>query len=233
MSVPARTATLVAVVVPLLLVAVAAVVVVVVRTGDAGTSGGSSGAPEPVPGGAGGATRSASGAAPASPGTAQAPTSRGSSAPAPSGQPAPTGPAGEAASPSNGAGPGEQPRADEKSEPLLGEAPDGTESANGRIVGSFPEALRPGPGGRVVSSSVAPYGRRVQASLVVRDRAAARQVLRRYHLRLAVHGFTELPVRSVPGSTGAVFRKGPESVVVTVTGGRQPSYSVVASLVAG
>jgi hypothetical protein len=105
-------------------------------------------------------------------------------------------------------------------------------SAQGRLLGGFPDALRPTRATRVQSSSVSPSGDGLQVGLVATTSLSPDQVLLAYRIRLARRGMveTETPP-SVAGSSAAAFRRGDSVVTVTVTPrGSGTSYSVHASL---
>ena len=108
-------------------------------------------------------------------------------------------------------------------------------SAEGRLLRSFPDALRPTRAARVQSSSLSPMGDRLQVGLVASTSLSPDQVLLAYRTRLARRGLDETAAPpSVAGSRAAAFRRGDSVVTVTVTReGSRTSYSVHASLRAG
>lgn len=95
------------------------------------------------------------------------------------------------------------------------------------VSGDVPVA----PRSRVGSQTRSTEGSRVQVALVARGADRAERVLRFYRVRLGELGFSQAPVPAVAGSTAAGFRRGSDSVVVTVTprpaGGTD--YSVLAT----
>lgn len=108
-------------------------------------------------------------------------------------------------------------------------------TAQGRLLGRFPEALRPLRGARVQSSSLSPMGDRLQVALVATSPLSPAQVLLGYRTRLARRGMDETATPpSVAGSRAAAFRRGDSVVTVTVSPrGSGSSYAVHGSLRAG
>ena len=109
------------------------------------------------------------------------------------------------------------------------------ESARGRLVTSFPPALRPTRATRVETSSISPSGDRLQVALVASTRLAPEDVLLAYRTRLAGRGLVEQTAPpATAGSQAAAFRRGRSTVTVSVAPqGSGASYSVLASLHAG
>ena len=108
-------------------------------------------------------------------------------------------------------------------------------SARGRLVTSFPLALRPTRATRVETSSISPSGNRLQVALVASTSLAPADVLLAYRTRLAGRGLVEQAAPpAIVGSQAAAFRRGRSTVTVTATPqGSGTSYSVQASLHTG
>jgi len=108
-------------------------------------------------------------------------------------------------------------------------------NALGRLVGRFPEALRPPPRSAVESSSISPSGERLQVALVGSTSLSPEAVMRSYRVRLAKRGLAETAApATVGGSQSVAFRRGASRITVTVTDeGPRTSYAVSAVLHAG
>jgi hypothetical protein len=120
--------------------------------------------------------------------------------------------------------------------PLVGQPLPRTASAAGSYVEGYPVAALPAlPQGRISTSSVSSQAPRVQVALSAVTTRSRSAVLRFYRVRLSRLGFAERPVAAVGGAQAAGFRRGRDSVVVTVAGpGREGTpYSVVGTLHAG
>lgn len=112
------------------------------------------------------------------------------------------------------------------------EAPDRAASRNGGVVAGWPHRVVPAmPGTTRLSTSVAPGGDRLQASLAGRlGGGQSSTVLSFYRSRLTRLGFDAVDSPAVAGSTALGFVRGESHVVVTATVGRPTSYSVYAVL---
>lgn len=101
----------------------------------------------------------------------------------------------------------------------------------GSLVAGYPAVLAPPAQHTIAVSSVAPAQTVMQASLTASCRRPC-NVLRRYRLRLAARGFTEVAAPSVENRPAASFRRGDDSVTVTVTAqsAKTIAYAVFAIL---
>lgn len=101
-------------------------------------------------------------------------------------------------------------------------------------MAGYPRRLVPVVKGSVVrSSSVSPSKGRLQVALDAEVRADPDDVLRFYAVRLARLGFVSSQAPAVGGSVAASYKRGRDSVVVTVltTGGPTRDYTAFATLV--
>lgn len=96
-----------------------------------------------------------------------------------------------------------------------------------RLVPGFPEILAPPTGAKVESSGVSNDGVRAQISLVATTDEPAGQLVKHYRGHLTEVGFDEAEERPDGPAEGATFVRGPESVVVTVSGDR---FALLASV---
>jgi hypothetical protein len=88
----------------------------------------------------------------------------------------------------------------------------------GAAAGDGPRrVVTPAPRSVVGSHERSTDGRAVQVALTAENRSSGTFVLRYYRTRLARMAFREVRVPAVGGSSVAAFRKGRESVTVTVT----------------
>jgi hypothetical protein len=88
---------------------------------------------------------------------------------------------------------------------------------SGALVTGYPAALAPPKTNAVEISSVSPSGGVLQVALTARCSRPC-SVLRTYRLRLAARGFAEVDAPSVENRPAASFKRGDDSVVVSVTG---------------
>lgn len=86
----------------------------------------------------------------------------------------------------------------------------------GALVAGYPATLAPPKHNKVETSSVSPAGTTLQVALTARC-ARPCAVLRTYRLRLAARGFAEVDAPSVENQPAASFRRGDDSVAVSVT----------------
>ena len=108
-----------------------------------------------------------------------------------------------------------------------------TASRQGAIVAGYPgKALPVPPGAQVKSSSVSSSGRVLQVALEAHSDNSADAVARFHRVNLARKGFKEAPVPAVGGSTGIAFRRGADTLVLTLTptGKRACDYTVFGTL---
>jgi len=89
-------------------------------------------------------------------------------------------------------------------------------TSTGSLAAGYPAALAPPAGHTVAISSVAGSGDVLQASLTASCQRPC-DPLRRYRVRLAARGFTEIAARSVENQPTAALRRGADSVTVTIT----------------
>lgn len=88
--------------------------------------------------------------------------------------------------------------------------------ARARLVPGFPAALVPPPGARIVTSSLAVRGRRVQVALVVTG-LDGQSGLAHYRGLLAPLGFVERELQGVENAPAAAFVRGMEDVTVSAS----------------
>lgn len=86
------------------------------------------------------------------------------------------------------------------------------------LVAGFPKSLVPPPGTHVEASGVAADEQHERFSMVARTDQPPAQILGHYRARLVKEGFTEVPAPG--GGNGVAFRRGNDSVLVTVSDGR-------------
>lgn len=106
-------------------------------------------------------------------------------------------------------------------------------SGTGTLAVGFPAVLAPPDRDSIAVSSVSGAGDVLQAALTAGCRRPC-DPLRRYRVRLAALGFTEVSVPSVENRPAAALRRGTDSVTVSVTSdagaGDQMEYAVLAVL---
>jgi hypothetical protein len=113
---------------------------------------------------------------------------------------------------------GEQllPRA-EPVEPLLDETVPTATSAEGALVEDFPASLPVADDSTVVSSSVAPGGTRVQATLVAETPASATTVVEFYQGVFVPLGLVATELPAATGATAMSFARDGDSITLTAT----------------
>ena len=85
------------------------------------------------------------------------------------------------------------------------------------IVAGFPvKVIAVSPTASVGSSGVSTAGRRLQVSLVGKDKLSQAKLLGFYRRTLTAKGFAESQVTAVGGSSAAAFARGADHLVVTV-----------------
>jgi len=116
---------------------------------------------------------------------------------------------------------------------FTGPTPDSATAQN-KIVDGFPAAIPVAARSTVSTSDISVENDRVRASLTATTPQAGADVLAEYDAALASFGFTPADAPAVGGSTAREYRRGAESVTVTVTpsvtGGS--GYTLLALLVA-
>lgn len=106
--------------------------------------------------------------------------------------------------------------------------------AEGRLVAGYPRRALPlAPDLRVIASSVASSGRQFHVTLSARTTANALELLVFYRSRLSLLGFTERPAPAIGGSTAVTFRRGRDTVTITLTPDQQLGIELFAALWAG
>lgn len=106
----------------------------------------------------------------------------------------------------------------------------GPASAAGRLVSGYPARVLPGaPGSRILVSSVAPSGNRLQVSLTARTGMRSLRLQEFYRRHLAGLGLQVGSTPTVGGSTGLVFSRGDNRVTLTVIPGIVTRYSLFAT----
>ncbi|WP_166874836.1 hypothetical protein [Salinibacterium sp. ZJ450] len=110
-----------------------------------------------------------------------------------------------------------------------------TASAEGELTTGFPSQVVPlAPDSRVVSSSLASEGTRLQVGLTATSGTAAAAVLDHYQSVYGPLGFASRPADAVSGTTAWVFTRGENAVTVSVyqldTGS---AYTVFGTFTAG
>lgn len=101
----------------------------------------------------------------------------------------------------------------------------------GALVAGYPEALAPPSRTTVDVSSVSPAKGVLQVALTASCRRPC-DVLRHFRIRLAQHGFKEVPTTSVENAPALSLQRGDEtvSVIVTDTGRRNVDFSLYSVL---
>ena len=109
-----------------------------------------------------------------------------------------------------------------------------TAATQGRLVKGYPVAALPLlNGSRALTSSVSRSPGRLQVTLTATTKAGPARVATFYSALLGRLGFGEKAAPAVGGSTAQAFRRGHNTVLLTITPGSTTSYSLFASLIAG
>ena len=114
---------------------------------------------------------------------------------------------------------------------LIGTPLPGPASAAGHLVRGYPVRVLPGaPGSRILASSVAPSGNRLQVSLTARTGLRSLRLQEFYTRHLVALGLQVGSTPTVGGSTGLVFSRGDNHVTLTVIPGIVTRYTLFATL---
>lgn len=111
-----------------------------------------------------------------------------------------------------------------------------TASRRGGLVAGFPKSVIPVlPGSALRSSGVSSTSKALQISIVATSTSSTTAVMGYYRGILSQHGFVESSAPAAAPATAASFRRGADSVVVTVTRSSKKvtSYSLFGTLRAG
>lgn len=114
--------------------------------------------------------------------------------------------------------------------PLIGTPLPGPANAVGHLVSGYPSRVLPGaPGSRILASSVAPSGNRLQVSLSARTGMRSLRLQEFYSRHLIGLGLQVGSTPTVGGSTGLAFSRGDNHVTLTIIPGIVTRYTIFAT----